>query len=776
MDLSLEQPDLLPFLPMIYVAWADGELSPQELEGIQTLTREHEGLSASTRDALAVWLDPAQPPSAAQLTHLWHVILKASSALPAQRRTLAELGQALYGESPIDEATAAALRALERALDVDSVEAAAAVIDQPAARSSLVQSFRELEPPASFDVDAMRQLLDGPYAARKQQVRQLLTQDAFRYQYELPKAQEREVVLAWLKRLADEGLGALAYPDVLGSSPDMGEFMVTFETLACFDLSLVIKYGVQFGLFGGSIYYLGTERHHALLKDVASLALPGCFAMTELGHGSNVRGLLTTATWDGQAQEWIIHTPDEYARKEWIGNAAAHATMATVFAQLMIDQECYGVHAFLVPIRDAQGRALPGVWIDDCGHKLGLNGVDNGRLWFDQVRIPAANLLDRYAQVSPDGEYTSPIKSSNKRFFTMLGTLVGGRVSIAAAGLTAAKSALTIAIRYGAMRRQFGPANGDEIPILNFRTHQLRLMPKLAEAYALSFGIQELQRRFLTRTPEDEREIEGLAAGLKALSSWNATHTIQTCRECCGGQGYLTLNRFASLKADTDIFSTFEGDNVVLMQLLAKGLLTEYGQQFQDLSFTGALRLLRGAARKTATGLDFVTARRTGSEHLRDSEYHLSLMRFREESLVASAARRFKKRTDRGVDSFDAMLQVQDHLMALAHAHMERVLLERFMAVVASCEQPKVRAQLATLCDLFALDHIQRGLAWFMENGVIEASKAKAIRIEVNRLCEEVRQQAIALTDAFAIPEVCLAAPIATSPVVPSAVSPSLTM
>src|SRR5690606_9315026 len=145
------------------------------------------------------------------------------------------------------------------------------------------------------------------------------------------------------------------------------------------DLSLVIKFGVQFGLFGMSIYFLGTEKHHRqYLRDIGTLQLPGCFAMTETGHGSNVRGIETTATYDHAQRSFIIHTPNGPAQKEYIGNAACHGQLATVFAKLILDAKDYGVNAFLVPIRDSSGTVLPGVSIRDCGRKMGLNGVDNG--------------------------------------------------------------------------------------------------------------------------------------------------------------------------------------------------------------------------------------------------------------------------------------------------------------------------------------------------------------------------------------------------------------
>ena len=190
------------------------------------------------------------------------------------------------------------------------------------------------------------------------------------------------------------------------------------------------------------------------------------------------------------------------------------------------------MNAFIVPLRSPKGVLLEGVTIEDCGRKMGLNGVDNGKIWFNQVEIPYENMLDRYASVDKSGQFQSPITSDNRRFFTMLGTLVGGRIGIPRSGLSATKSGLTIAIKHGNNRRQFGPENGKEVPILNYRSHQRRLMPLLANAYASHFALQYVTDRFLNRKEEEMQEIEAMAAGLKAWSTWNTTHTLQECRDC----------------------------------------------------------------------------------------------------------------------------------------------------------------------------------------------------------------------------------------------------
>src|SRR5438046_1850972 len=217
-------------------------------------------------------------------------------------------------------------------------------------------------------------------------------------------------------------------------------------------------------------------------------------------------------------------------------SAARDGRMAAVFAQLVTGGQGRGVHVFLVPIRDERGRACPGVRIEDCGEKGGLNGVDNGRLWFDQVRVPREALLDRFGAVAPDGSYTSPIANDTRRFFTMLGTLVSGRVSVAGAGLSAAKLALTIAIRYGLTRRQFrAPGSDREVTLLDYLQHQRRLLPALATTYALHFAQEALVTALHDAGDGDsadeaeQRRLETLAAGLKAVSTWHTTQTIQTC-------------------------------------------------------------------------------------------------------------------------------------------------------------------------------------------------------------------------------------------------------
>jgi acyl-CoA oxidase len=596
----------------------------------------------------------------------------------------------------------------------------------------------------------------------------------------LPTAEYRERVLAWARTLAGEGLTAPGFPEEYGGQGDPGANVAAFETLGFGDLSLLVKFGVQFGLWGGAIQQLGTQHHHErYLRATAELELTGCFAMTETGHGSNVQQLETTATYDAEAQEFVIETPTDEARKDYIGNAGCHAHVAAVFAQLNVGGEEQGVHVFVVPLRDGDGRVLEGVRVEDCGEKMGLNGVDNGRIWFDGVRVPRRAMLDRYAEVRPDGDYFSPIENPNRRFFTMVGALVQGRVCISGASVSAAKAALTIAVRYGLRRRQFGPPGEDEVPILEYRTHQRRLMPLLATTYALHFAQAELREKFHAAfsqpdPPErDRRQLESLAAAMKATASWHATHTIQTCRECCGGAGYMAVNRLPALKADTDIFTTFEGDNIVLMMLAAKGLLTDYKDQFGDFDPREMVTFV--AAQAVETIVERLFARQivqvigdaipTGDDdyNLLDRDHQLDLFRWREGHITASVAQRFRRGLDEGFDAFEVFRAVQDHAINAARAHIDTVILEAFCRAIEACQDSAVLPALDMLCDLYALHNIEADKGFYQEHGRLSPPRCKAATREVNRLCNEVRQQAGALVDAFGIPDQVLAAPIGTA-------------
>ena len=767
LDHLKSNPRLYTFLPVIYVAWSDTVLSPEEIQTLTSSIQEQSWLQESERKILLSQLDPAHPPSPDEFKRwLAEIRTVINPELTGRKDSLVDIGLHLVklhskGEmNGLPDSALPSLRRMEDSLGFINTESTFHFY--PQSRNTITQQRGTT---ASFNIETLAAILEGEAAETNAKVRQILSQPIFRYGELKNRADYREKVLAWCRVLAGHGLGAMGYPKEFGGGGDMARYFAIMEALSYHDLSLVIKFGVQFGLFGMSIYFLGTEKHHRkYLRQAGTLELPGCFAMTETGHGSNVRGIETTATYDHSTRSFIVHTPSSAAQKEYIGNAACHGQLATVFAKMIVDGKDYGVSAFLVPIRQKDGAVMAGITVRDCGEKMGLNGVDNGIIVFDHVTIPYDNLLDRFASITPEGKFESPIASDNRRFFTMLGTLVGGRIGIPRSGLSATKSGLTIAIRYGDQRKQFGPEGGKEVPVLNYRQHQRRLMPLLANAYAFHFALQYLTERFLNRSDSDIQEIEALAAGLKAVATWNTTQTLQECRECCGGKGYMSENRIDALKNDTEVYTTFEGDNTVLMQLVAKSRLSEFKQEFSNMDMFGMFNYVAEQAKITLTERNPLIVRSTDETHLLDPEFHLNAFRYRERDILTSAARRLKRHIDGGMDSFDAFNVCQNHLVQVAFAYVERIVLEQFVLQIGRTTDQSCQGILKKLCHVYALSQIEKNKGWYLENGYMEGVKTKAIRKSLDQLCWELRQDAVPLVNAFKIPDDLLGAPIATGP------------
>ncbi|MGW3547248.1 acyl-CoA dehydrogenase family protein [Janibacter hoylei] len=619
--------------------------------------------------------------------------------------------------------------------------------------------------------EQIRSVLDGRWEAIRQQLRAdprfPVAEPDLRLDLEAHRARTLELVTA----LTDSELVRATLPVDLGGTGDVGASVTGLEMIGHGDLSVFVKAGVQFGLFGGAIANLGTERHHReYLPGMADLSLPGCFAMTETGHGSDVQSILTTATYDPATDELVVHSPSPAARKDYIGGAARDARLAAVFAQLVVGEEQHGVHCVLVPLRDEAGQPMPGVTIGDCGAKLGLKGVDNGRLMFDQVRVPRANLLNKYGDIDDQGRYSSPIESVNRRFFTMLGTLVRGRVTVAAGAGAATRSALTLAVRYGLQRTQFTYPDGEhEVVVMDYRAHQRKLLPRLAKSYALALAQNALTGKLAdinTGEITDEssqRELEARAAGLKAITTEHANDTIQACREACGGAGYMALNRFADLKADTDVFATFEGDNTVLLQLLAKGMLTDYKSDFQELDTRGAI--LFGARQVTTSVIEHTIGGsiiqrlisgapgKDGDNALEDRGGQLAFFEDRESHLTETLAMRLRRAGEEGADSFRVFNEAQDHLLESARAHIDRIALEAFVTAIEEAPDGPGRDLLNLVCDLFVFSTVEANRAWFIEHGRLSASQSKAVVARVNELCGQLRPHAGTLISGFGIPD-----------------------
>lgn len=733
------------YLPFLYVIWSDDLLSASELEVIHRAISSDKELPGAARKLLLGWINPDTPPSAATQKH-WRELIRESGASYREETAypLSEFSSAVGKALDTERETPPDFQNLEQNLGI-----------QPNHYRHVFEQYRA---PRSFSEYYDGQILAQHHLGKAYSVYSSLDslwkQEDFRWEIQRNKEAHRQRVSRQVKHLASAGHGALAYPEGSGGKNDMPSYAAVFENLVFLDGSLCVKFGVQFGLFGGSIEKLGSEKHRkAYLGKAGTLELPGCFAMTETRHGSNVRGIHTTATYLHESRELVINTPGPDDNKEYIGNAL-EARMATVFAQLIVGGKRHGVHAVLVPLRNASGEVLPGIRVEDNGYKLGLNGVDNGKIWFREVRVPVDNLLDRYGGINAEGKYTSELKNPNKRFFTMLGTLVGGRICVGKGALAGAKMALGIAVRYALRRRQFNDSKRmQEDLIMDYPSHQLRLIPRLASCYVYQAALDEQMENYQQLTGGDTQKLEAQVAGLKAIITDFANDAIQESREACGGKGYLLENRIADLRSDIDIFTTFEGDNTVLLQLAAKGRLTDFRTAFNSDDFFGVLRLLRTQAARRLGAINPVYVNKTDREHLYNPAFHQHAFEYRTARLTYTLALRIRDYIKKGLPAYQAYLKVQAHFLALGRAYSEEIAYLSYRRVCEGITDEKHRALFDRLGALHALERIAADMDWYFEQGYVGKRKSKAIKRRVERLTTELRPHVASLVAGFAIPE-----------------------
>lgn len=515
---------------------------------------------------------------------------------------------------------------------------------------------------------------------------------------------------------------------------------------------------LHLSMFITTVREQGDESQRAYwLSKIEDWRIVGAYAQTELGHGSNVKGIELEARWDPKSKEFTLHSPTLTASKWWNGSMGRTATHAIVVAQLLLPDtgakdgfKFYGPHPFIVQIRDMKTHLpLEGIIVGDIGPKYGYASMDNGYMLFSHFRIPHSAMLSGYSRIDPDtGTYTKPANPA-----VVYGSLTAVRATIVMHARLVLARAVTIAIRYTSIRRQFqsrdSPSpSGLETSVLDYPTVQIRLLPLLAASFALHYTGQAMQDLYdRTRASIEDGDFSSLAemhstsSGLKSLCTDIAANGIEQCRRAMGGHGFGGGSGLIQLNADYLSKPTVEGDNWMITQQTSRYLIKQ---------MTKAAEGEKGAS---AVYTEFL-ARRNSFTPLDVFEDDGAVVEAFERRAADMAYRAYRARVVQKKDWNSLLIE----LHKLSHAHSQSLLVTNFHAAISTNKHMSapLKETMWRLFRLFAFNTMDTHAREFSKANAVAENELDLLPEKVQTLMVEIRPDAVSLVDAWSIPDFLL--------------------
>ncbi|XP_015587511.1 probable peroxisomal acyl-coenzyme A oxidase 1 [Cephus cinctus] len=550
------------------------------------------------------------------------------------------------------------------------------------------------------------------------------------------------IVLKKVQDLQDSGRGSMdLFSEVLGGM--LG--------------SAILRDGnpltLHYVMFIPAIMGQGTvEQQGYWISRAWTCSIIGTYAQTELGHGTFIRGLETTATYDPSTKEFILNSPTLTSYKWWPGGLGHTANYAVVVAQLYTNGECKGIHPFIVQLRDENTHEpLPGIQIGEIGTKLGMNATNNGFLGFKSVRIPREHMLMKNSQVLEDGTY---VKAPSDKL--TYGTMMFVRVVLVRDIARYLSKAVTIAVRYSAVRRQSQiKTNEPESQIMDYMTQQHKLFPNLAAVFAFTLSAAWIWEMYNNVTAELEEgdldklpELHALSCCLKAVASSDSATGIEQVRLACGGHGYMDASNLPGTYGLVTATCTYEGENTVMLLQTARYLVKTWRQAINGEPLPPTVKYFANAARGVKQ---------------RPWKNTLTCIVCAHQAVAAGKIRLATENMDRrirsGMSQEDAWNHTSIELAQAAEAHCRGFIVMRFTESVKSLNtvSKELHAVLVQLCEVYAIYWVLQRVGDFLRFSCLNAEDVPSLQKCLEEALLAIRPNAVGIVDGFDIRDEILA-------------------